>query len=354
VPRGRAAALTVVAGLAGLVLAGSLVRGKPRVPPRVSLHPDSLLADGYDTAILSLETPAAQPPRISLAPNSHGATIEEISGSAGHWQVRIRAGVLSGRVGFRIEFPGYLAATAALTLLPDTRDSAEDGTPDALRLDDQHDILAFRRWFTYLAELQYFQKPEARPAEIGDCAALIRYAYREALRNHDTAWADAAALAVVPAFDSVAKYQYPYTPLGATLYRVRPGPFRTSDLTDGSFLEFADAETLWKCNTHPAGRSLASAAPGDLLFFRHHTARLEFHSMIYLGASQIRPDGRRYVLYHTGPQGTSPGEIRRLSVEEIVQFPQAEWRPLASNPSFLGVARWNIIRKDGDEPDAQR
>ena len=68
--------------------------------------------------------------------------------------------------------------------------------------------------------------------------------------------------------------------------------------------------------------------------------------MIYLGSSRLRPDGNRYVLYHTGPEGDDPGEIKRLTVEELMQFPQPEWRPAPSNPAFLGVARWNILRRN--------
>ena len=75
----------------------------------------------------------------------------------------------------------------------------------------------------YLAEAQFFQDPASRPPEINDCAALIRYAYRDALRAHDNAWAATARLPVVPAYESVGKYQYPYTPLGASLFRVREG-----------------------------------------------------------------------------------------------------------------------------------
>ena len=40
---------------------------------------------------------------------------------------------------------------------PRQSDSFEDGTPDFLRLDDDNDRRAFRRWFTYIAEAQYFQ-----------------------------------------------------------------------------------------------------------------------------------------------------------------------------------------------------
>jgi uncharacterized protein YfaT (DUF1175 family) len=76
-------------------------------------------------------------------------------------------------------------ATAELTSTLDARDSAGDGTPDFLRLQDEHDQQAFRRWFTFLAEVQYFQPSSVRPVEINDCGALIRYAYREALRRHD-------------------------------------------------------------------------------------------------------------------------------------------------------------------------
>ncbi len=158
---------------------------------------------------------------------------------------------------------------------------------------------------------------------------------------HGSDWANSAGLPEFPPFDSITKYRYPNTPLGLALFRIRPGPFVAADLNNGAFLQFADAEKLWRMNTHPVSRDLARARPGDLLFFRSPSA---FHSMIYLGESKIRPDGRKYLLYHTGPQGNSKGELRRLAVEELLRFPQPEWRPVSSNPAFLGVARWNILR----------
>jgi uncharacterized protein len=308
------------------------------------LEPDRILADGYDSAVLSIQTTAPGRPDISLS-SAHGAHIEKISGSNGNWTARVRAGVIGGPVNVRVELPGAAAGLAHLELTMDARDSAEDGTPDFLRLDDEHDRQAFRRWFTYLAEAQYFQPDSARPAEINDCAALIRYAYREALVSHEGAWGASVQLGLVPAFDSSAKYQYPFTPLGPALFRTRPGSFRAADLDDGTFLQFADAHTLWRYNSHAIGRDLSRALPGDLLFFRQTGGRETFHSMIYLGASQMHPDGKQYVLYHTGPDGDDPGEIKRLTIEELMHFPQPEWRPLPSNPAFLGVARWNILRK---------
>jgi uncharacterized protein YfaT (DUF1175 family) len=246
----------------------------------------------------------------------------------------------------RVQFPNLLPAIAELTVIPSHSDSFEDGTPDFLRLDSESDRRAFRRWFTYIAEEQYFQDPAARPAEIKDCAALIRYAYREALHAHESGWAEAARLPIVPSFSPIAKYQYPYTPLGAALFRVEEGPYRAADLSSGGFSQFADVRTMWRFNTHLLGRDLALASPGDLIFFRQDADH--FHSMIFLGESQLRNDGNLYLLYHTGPDGADPGEIRRLTTQQLLRFPQPEWRPLSANPAFLGVFRWNILRKGSD------
>lgn len=224
-------------------------------------------------------------------------------------------------------------------------DTFDDGTPDFLRLASDHDELAFRRWFTALAEGLFFQPERLRPAEVTDCAALIRYSYRETLRLHDGAWAAASGAAMLPALDSIDQYRYPFTPLGPLLFRVRSGAFRSSDLHDGAFAEFANAENLWRHNTFLVGRRLSKALPGDLLFFRRDGERPSFHSMIFLGASRFDHDGRDYLVYHTGREGSDPGEIRRPSVDELLHHPQAEWRPLLENPNFLGVYRWNILRK---------
>ena len=313
-----------------------------RRAPKIAIQPASLLADGYDTATLTIRYASSVPPKIRIVENNHGATIQEITGVDGAWHAQIRAGVTPGRIVVRVEFPGLPAASAALTSTLDASDSAHDGTPDFLRLEEPQDQRAFRRWFTFLAEAQYFQSEAARPAEIGDCAALIRYAYREALRAHDSRWATEAHLPVVPAIEPVAKYQYPYTPLGAALFRVRPGGFQAGV---AQFAQFADAQTIQRLNTHFLSRDLARALPGDLLFFRQESEHMPFHSMIYLGESQMVTDGLRYVVYHTGPDGDDRGAIRRLNVKELLRYPRAEWRPIQGNPAFLGVYRWNILRK---------
>lgn len=216
-----------------------------------------------------------------------------------------------------------LAAAAAL------------GAEEEPRLDAPEDRAAFVRWFTFLAEIQYFQRPEDLPREVSDCAGLIRFAYREALRLHDGAWAAELRLPLVPAIPSVKKYRYPLWPLGANLFRIsREG-----------WAQFADARTLCRYNTHFISRRIEDARPGDLLFFEQAGQRLPFHAMIYLGRSQVEPGPGEWVVYHTGPSGGDRGEIRRLSVAELLEYPLPQWRPLAGNTNFLGVHRWNLLRE---------
>ena len=219
-------------------------------------------------------------------------------------------------------------------------DAFSDGTPDFLRL-DREDERIFRRWFTFLAEAQYFQKAELRPPEIVDCAALIRYAYREALRVHDSRWAADARVPLLNAADSVSAWHYPDPRLGANLFRIAPGPYDPADLGNGSFAQFADVKTLGRYNTHRIGRGLDGILPGDLLLYRQNAGHLPFHSMIYLGVSQISREGGKYVVYHTGEDGN----MRRLAIAQLLHYPEPEWRPLAANPNFLGVFRWNILRR---------
>jgi uncharacterized protein len=238
----------------------------------------------------------------------------------------------------------FVVANATGALFASTPiDTFGDGTPDFLRLGPDDERI-FRRWFTFLAEAQYFQSPAQRPVEIVDCAALIRYAYREALRTHDSRWAAEARLPLINGSDSIAAYRYPHTPLGANLFRVVEGPLAPQDLHNAAFAQFADVKTLGKYNTHRIARDIARALPGDLLLYRQEAERPSFHSMIHLGASQVTGSGR-YVVYHTGPEGGDPGIIRRLTVDELLRYPEPEWRPIAANPGFLGVFRWNILRK---------
>jgi uncharacterized protein YfaT (DUF1175 family) len=260
-------------------------------------------------------------------------------------KVSLRAGVNPGETKLRVTAPGFAPQEITLETTFDASDTVGDGTPDFLRLHDPADRAAFRRWFTLLAESQYYRDKKL-PTEIDDCAALLRFSYREALRAHDAAWAEVNALPVPASAADVQQYQYPYTPIAASLFRVRDGSFTASDLGDGAFAQFADVKTIRRYNTFSVGRDIGRARPGDLLFFRQDGQKMPFHAMIFLGPSQIEPGGEPLIVYHTGPEGKSAGEIRRWSVAELENYPEGRWRPIASNPAFLGVYRWNILRGD--------
>ena len=235
--------------------------------------------------------------------------------------------------------PRSLAANSSLS----TTDSYEDGTPDFLRLGEPSDAEAFRRWFGFLAESQYFA-PGGTSREISDCAALVRFAGREALRHHDGQWAATLALPRLPSIPAVRQYEYPHTPLGPAIFRTRKGSFVESDLHDGTFAEFADADSLRQFNMHFVSRQVEDARTGDVLFFRQSSQQSPFHAMIFLERSQFDGRNEPLVVYHTGPIGHGAGEVRRPSLRELLSYPDARWRPLPQNRSFIGVYRWNILR----------
>jgi len=340
--------LAVLALLAVVVLFAAFTIHRALTPVALVLSSSTttLPADGFST--VGVEVRASNGSDVSklqaTVDDPHRASVDSIAVRKDAAVVTLRAGVMQGEAVVRFWEPGAEPREVKLTVSPAASDSVGDGTPDFLRLHDAADRAAFRRWFTMLAEAQYLQPTNER--EVDDCAALLRYSYREALRQHDAAWARANVLPAAPRASDVRQYQYPYTPLGASLFRVRDGSFAAGDLNDGAFAQFADAKTLWRYNSYFVGREIARARPGDLLFFRQEGHDLPFHAMIYLGLSQFDSDGahQSLVIYHTGPVGSWAGEIRKPTVERLLNFPDPRWRPVPSNPSFLGVYRWNILR----------
>ncbi len=66
--------------------------------------------------------------------------------------------------------------------------------------------------------------------------------------------------------------------------------------------------------------------------------------MVFVGRSVYEPDGRDWVVYHTGPDLTAgaAGEMRKVRLTDLQRHPSARWRPLPANPAFLGVYRLRI------------
>ena len=193
-----------------------------------------------------------------------------------------------------------------------------------VRLADEGDREAFRAWFTFLADAQFY-----RPTpDVADCAALVRHAAREALRAHTPEWRRQAALPAEAPMPDV-RSRPAGTPNGWTIFRVGPG----------RFAEFADARTIVGQNARLISRDTASLRPGDLLYFRQDQQASPDHLMVYLGASPFETAARDWVVYHTGPLDGGPGEMRKVRLADLARHPVARWRPATHNPAFVGVFR---------------
>jgi uncharacterized protein len=223
-------------------------------------------------------------------------------------------------------------------------DTLGDGFPDSARLDAEQDRRNFVRWFTLLAEAPFYAPTPQTRVEVHDCAALIRYAFRNALASHTAAWRRDAGLPFEPGFGDVAKFTYPHWPLGKSLFRIQPGPLRAEDFSRSAFSEFADAGTLLHYNTFFVSRDVRAARPGDLFFFHQPTQQEPFHTMLFLGGSHFRTERTDWIVYHTGDINGREGEIREVSRAQLLAHPDPHWRPLAGNTNFLGVYRLEILR----------
>lgn len=330
------------------LLAGCSRRDNPQSQFVVDTPQKTIVADGVTRVLVSVRDTAGNP----LPKNVSGRILEngrgrivgiESGASDSRLAFELIPSVTPGRLTFEVQSPGHSSNRAILDTVLADGDYYRDGTPDFVRLTSAEDRAAFRHWFTLLAEEQAVHPSELAP-EITDCAALLRYAYREAMRRHDAAWASEIHLGQLPAGSDIAKYAYPYTPLGPRLFRVREGTFSAADLTDGTFAEFADARTLVTMNAHLLTRDVRRLVPGDLLFFRQFGQHSPFHSMIFVGRSNFG-EGDDWLVYHTGPDGKWKGEMRRTRLSTLLVHPNARWRPEISNPNFLGVYRWNILRE---------
>jgi uncharacterized protein len=253
--------------------------------------------------------------------------------------VEARSAVNPGVARLSIEYRGK-TTSIAVHYVSDSSDRFGDGTPDFLRLHSAQDRAAFRGWFTALADQAALLPGDRLPHEIGDCAALLRWCYRNALHAHDEAWLATVPIETLPPLSSVSQYVYPVTPLGANIFRVRPGAYSSEDVSNRSYAQFADARTLWQLNTYFLTRDVRLARPGDLLFYRQLEQNSPYHSMILTGA------GHDWAVYHTGPIGSGPGEVRRVALDDLIHHPDTRWRPIPQNSNFLGVYRWNILRED--------
>jgi uncharacterized protein YfaT (DUF1175 family) len=205
-----------------------------------------------------------------------------------------------------------------------------------VRLTDASDAAALRAWFVLLADAQFYR---ATP-DVTDCAALVRHALREALRPHTPEWRRTMALPGAPVYADVRVK----TPLneggGLAMFRVSAPD---ASATRAAYQEFADAKTIVRLNARSVGRDVAALRPGDLIYFHQPSQNAPDHLMVFVGSSSFEPEGRDWVVYHTGPDGTQPGEVRKARLRDLMRHPAARWRPVAGNPQFVGVFRLDLL-----------
>jgi len=222
-------------------------------------------------------------------------------------------------------------------------DLDHDGLPDATELRTFNDRENFRRWFTWIAEMQFYNLSDQWNPEQRDCAGLVRFAWRESLRPHDRQWLQRMG----ENYDPVAPDLTPNITesLHGKIFRTAPGNYTPQDLSAGKFSEFADAQTLKMFNALFVGRDREQAKPGDLLFFHQPwVQKFPFHVMIFLGEPRIAGEGTRdWVVYHTGAAPEDGGAVKKVRLAVLDGHPDKRWRPVAANPNFLGFYRLRIL-----------
>ena len=233
-------------------------------------------------------------------------------------------------------------------------DLDHDGIPDNAELRSFNDRDNFRRWFTWIAEMQFYKLSDEWNSEQRDCAGLVRFAWRESLRTHDRPWYrrmgenyDAGASDVTVSLTS--------EPLREKLFRTAPGNYSAADVANGKFSEFADAQTLKMFNSTFVSRDREQARPGDLLFFHQPwVQKYPYHVMIFLGEARVAGEGARegaregahdWVVYHTGASPADAGTVKKVRLSVLDQHPNKRWRPIPSNPNFLGFYRLKILNQ---------
>src|SRR5882724_7317988 len=120
-------------------------------------------------------------------------------------------------------------------------DADNDGIPDAAELNTYAEQERFRRSFTLIAEMQFYRLSDQWNAEQRDCAGLVRFAWREALRRHDRLWFQKMGPGYEAIAPDVSSSDTESRLLGDKLFRTDFGRFDSRDLTNGTFSEFADA-----------------------------------------------------------------------------------------------------------------
>ena len=145
--------------------------------------------------------------------------------------------------------------------------------------------------------------------EVTDCAALVRFAFREALRAHTPEWARRVALPFAPTFPDVRSAPQPASS-GWPLFRVVGDARRATP----------SSPTRGRSSRSTRARSAATSA---------RCSRATCSTSGSPSSAARSPDGvrrpivlrsastRDWVVYHTGPTDDGPGEVRRCGSRSV-------------------------------------
>jgi len=236
----------------------------------------------------------------------------------------------TGRPGV-VWFEGAGGSKIQLTFYKIGADIDEDGFPDEAELFSEDDREAFRGWFIRIAEAQFLKRSSGWQDAQRDCAGLIRYAYREAMKEHDAQWLARSGIGIDKNIPDIRRFHYPAVPvLGDRIFKQKAG----GALDASTFGTFADAETLVTHNAGFVSRNVSDAKKGDILFFRIVSGgRNQYHSMIVAGTE----NGEPVIIYHTGKEDI----IKRVPLSYLKE--SRVFYPAQSNEKFLGVYRFHIL-----------
>lgn len=334
----------------------------------VEIVPHVIPADGTSSALLEIRIISRFGNRLNVSTLPKPPSVEIVEGRGlvkvvplgDGLRYRLVSGFDPGTVVAHvlvIGAPGPIEARLELT--PSLADRNGNGYPDAMDLTSESDRTAFRRWFTTIALGQMTHLDDRWHDR--DCAGLLRFCYREALKRHDNNWLASRRWLITGAIPDVKKYNYPNVPLvGTRVFNAGaraepPDDARGTVMPAGNadappeaerrprkgslrdFHEFAEAARLKDNSLAFISRSQDAALPGDVIFYLNDSdADWPYHSMIYLGSG--------VTVYHTGPDGDNPGIVKRLSLQQLARHPNPRWHPVESNPYFLGFYRWRILQ----------
>lgn len=213
-------------------------------------------------------------------------------------------------------------------------DSDSNDFPDILQLSSK-DSRIFQYWFNNII-LNIANDYMYLPDSYQDCAGLIRYAYKEALKPHDQNWLQKTGFRG-KIIEDVSKYNYPNIPF----YETKIFKISENGIEPDSFSDYATARYLIEFNMKYLSKDLKTAENGDILaFFHPEDPEFPYHLMVYYKDPNTN---EAFAIYHTGPINEhNNGELRVVKIENLHKA-DPTWMATIENRNFMGIYRFKIL-----------